>query len=179
MEKKVGLHEDFPVSGPAELGELTVRKSNRGIIIVFLIIFGVPIGCGIYAYIDAHFTSDIRMYQRNWGITIPGNFKKQYYISDFGGAGDGDTYEIYALEGTDTQEDASVLEEMSSQKNTETQNEIITILKRLKVDTQNYPNFSHDYQWKILNKSRRFKRLRLYILLDRKLSFIYFVQEIG
>ena len=50
-----------------------MRKSNRGIILVFLIILGIPIGCGIYAY----FTSDGKMYTRNWGIVIPDNFKKQ------------------------------------------------------------------------------------------------------
>ncbi|QAT51072.1 hypothetical protein EQM14_15565 [Caproiciproducens sp. NJN-50] len=149
-----------------------MRKSNRGIVIIFLIILGIPLGFFLYGY----FTADTRMYQETWGLIIPSNFKKQYSVSEFGGTGDGETYEIYALKGTDTQEDALVLKGMSSQKNTEIQEQIITILKTLKVDTQRYPDFSHDYQWKVFKKSDR--QTKIYILFDKKLSLIYLVQNI-
>ncbi|MVB09425.1 hypothetical protein CAFE_00810 [Caprobacter fermentans] len=148
-----------------------MQKSNRGIILVFLIILGVPLGFFLYGY----FTSDTRMYQ-DWGFIVPSNFKKQYSVSETGGTGDRETYEIYALNGTDTQGDAPFLEKMSSQKSTEMQEQMIAILKILDVDTQKYPNFSHDYQWKVLNKS--YSQTKLYIVFDTKLSLIYLVQDI-
>lgn len=149
-----------------------MRKSNRGIIIVFLIILGVPLGLFLYGY----FTADTTMYQETWGLIIPSNFKKQYSVSEVGGTGDRETYEIYALNGMKTQEDVPFLEKMSSQKSSENQEQMIAILKMLEVDTQKYPNFSHDYQWKVLNKS--YSHTELYILLDTKMSLIYFIQDI-
>lgn len=101
---------------------------------------------------------------------------REYSVSEIGGTGDRETYEIYALDGLYMQEDAPFLEEMSSQKDKEMQDQTITILKTLKVDTQKYPNFPNDYQWQVLNKS--YSQTKLYILFDKKLSLIYLVQDI-
>lgn len=147
-----------------------MRKNSRGIFIVLLVMILVLSGLLI---LRRYSSADAEMYRNNWNITIPKNLKRQYYTSSFGGgAHDGESYAIYGLKDEYTWEDASVLEGVSSRKNPEMQNEVVTIIKSLKADTKNYPDFSHDYQWKILYSGSD----RLYILYDTKLSCLYFVQ---
>ena len=56
------------------------------------------------------------------------------------------------------------------------QNDITAILKKLKVDNLRYPDFSHDYKWKIISMDSD-TRNKLYIICDTKMSLIYLVQD--
>lgn len=57
------------------------------------------------------------------------------------------------------------------------QNDIITILKRLKIEIQKHPDFSHEYKWKIIAKCGD-DNDKLYMIYDIESSFAYFIEEI-
>lgn len=126
-------------------------------------------------YYNFYYT-DTNIYKDNWNVILPGNLKKQYYISDFGFTGDGESFTIYKIQNGYTKEDVSFFEGASSQKNMEMQDEIIRILGSLKVEKQKYPSFSHDYHWKIISMKSD-PRNKLYILYDTEASLVYFIQN--
>lgn len=144
----------------------------KAFIILLIVLF---VWCIAGYFYNAYYTS-AKIYKNNWNVILPGNLKKQYYISDFGGGtGDGVSFAIHKLQDGYTQEDSSFFEGASFEKNTEMQDEIKRILGSLKVDDQKYPNFSHNYQWKTIYKHGCDK---LYILYDTELSLVYFIQVI-
>jgi hypothetical protein len=148
-----------------------VRKTKKTVAIVISVI--LLIALGLYIAGDIYYHEAARMYERNWHIVLPNDLKKQYDISSFGALGDGSSYTIYGLK---KDEYAPFLEGTSSQKNTTMQSDVIEILNSLKADKQKYPDFSHNYKWKILSMDSD-NRDKLYIVYDMESSFVYFVQD--
>lgn len=143
---------------------------KKSIISLIILIFLACIG--LFLYRDFYSTGR-KMYSKHWGITVPRDFKTQYYITSFGmGAHDGESYEIFTSQTQYQQENECLTKEMSSEKDMGMQNEVITILKSLKVNTEEYPTFSNDLQWKILISGNN----RLYILHDSQSLSWYVVQ---
>lgn len=145
------------------------QKAKKIMIIALGAILFISVG-GYIAW-NFYFT-DARILKEHWNITLPNYIEKQYNISSFGALGDGSSYTIYKLD----RADSSFLGNMSSQKNTTMQNNATDILKKLKVDTQRYPDFSHDYNWKIMSMDSD-DRNKLYIVYDTKISLVYLIQD--
>ena len=144
----------------------------KKLIIAVLSAFAILAGC---AGCHAIFPTTAEVYKEKWGITLPDNLEKQYDVSEYGGTGDGWEYEIFSFKNNEP--DLSFLSDMSSQKNDEIQNKITDILKEVKADGKQYPDFSHSYEWKILTNKKNIKD-KLYIMYDKDTLLLYFVQDI-
>ena len=145
---------------------LYIKKVLFAVLSAFVIIAGCD-GCHII------FPTTAEVYKNNWGITLPDNLEKQYDVSEYGGTGDGWEYEIFSFK--NNKSEVSFLSDMSSQKNDEMQNGVTDILKEVKADEQQYPNFSHNYEWKTITNKKNDK---LYIIYDEDTFLLYFVQDI-
>lgn len=150
-------------------------KKAKNIIILILVaiiffILGFYTACKLYI-------TDATMLQ-DWNITLPGDLKKQFDISSpLGPHGEHSRYIIYKSENGNAPLDTTFLQGTSSQKNTQMQNDVNAILKRLKIEAQKYPNFSHEYKWKIITKYDD-DNDKLYEIFDTESSFAYFIEEI-
>lgn len=145
------------------------QKAKKAITIIVIAFLFVCIG-GCLAW-KMYFT-DARILKEHWNIILPNNIEKQYDISSYGALGDGSGFIVYKSE----DDAASFLGEMSSQKNVAMQDKVMAILKKLKVDQFRYPDFSHDYSWRILSMNSD-ARNKLYIIYDKRISLIYLIQD--
>lgn len=144
------------------------QKTRKIMIIILSTILFIAIG-GYIAW-NMYFT-DARMLKEHWNIVLPDNIEKQYDISSFGALGDGSSYTIYKLSG-----DSLFQDKMSSERNITMQDNVIDILKKLKVDKLHYPDFSHAYKWKVISMESD-TRNKLYVICDTKMSLIYLIQD--
>ena len=147
-----------------------MSKKQKIIVIVFLGI--LLISLGLYIAGNLYYT-DARIYEENWKISLPEGLKKQYGAKEDDPRGKVCRYTIFVLK----EKDAPFLKGASSQKNILMQNDVIEILRILRVDKQKYPNFSHDYKWKILYRDSN-NIDKLYIIYDMESSFVYFLQDL-
>ena len=143
---------------------------KKGKVLAIVISAVVLVAAGFY-FVGNKYYSDSRIIKEQWHLTLPGDAKKQYYISSQGALGDGSTYTVYQSK------DISFLGKMSSLKNTKMQNSISEILRNLHVDSDKYPNFSHPYEWKILSMKDD-NRNKLYAVYDTQASLLYLVQDL-
>jgi hypothetical protein len=139
----------------------------RGILIVLSVILLAALG--LY-FLGSSYHAD--MYKEKWNIMLPNDLKKQYSAQDTGFTGDGIRYKIFKLGETAP----SFLDSSSSEKNAEMEADVNKALAWLKVDKNNYPNFSHDYRWMITTDNGGLDKM--YIIYDPESSLSYFLEII-
>lgn len=89
--------------------------------------------------------------------------------SPTGPNGDGYEFTIYRIKG----DKFPILSDANSQKENFIESQVISILYELNTDRNQYPNFSHQYKWKVLTSYSN----TLYIIYDSELSLVYIVQS--
>lgn len=146
------------------------RTRNIILLIVAAVLFFI---LGFYTCYKLYFTDSVSF--QNWNLTLPVDLKKQYRITSFGALGDGAGFTVFSL--SDKNEAASLMEGLSSQKNPQLENDVLRILGKLKVESQKYPDFSHNYLWKIRTMESD-SRNKLYILYEPESSLLYYVEDI-
>jgi hypothetical protein len=124
---------------------------------------------GIY-YLNTSYSTDA--YKHKWNIMLPDDLKKQYSAQDIGFTGDGLRYNIFKL-GKNV---PSFIDSSSTEKNAEMEADVNKALAVLKIDKNNYPNFSHNYRWMIPTDNGGLDKM--YIIYDPEADLVYFLESI-
>jgi len=148
----------------------TRKKLNRVIVVsVIIIIFLVICTIGLYKYI-CNFMTTSKMFELNWGIILPNDFKEEYYI-DTGVSfhGDGQRYSIF--------KGNHFMTSLETERNEELENEISNLYVSLNIPKENQIDFSHPYSWtKIFQKEDH--RNYIYCIFDAEIHTFYFYENI-
>lgn len=137
---------------------------------LFVILAAIAVVLGLYVAGNWYF-SDKKDLKSNWNIVLPKNMQEEYSTHgeiDF--QGHGTRYTVFKIQNFD----ASLLKGMSSTKDSVTEESVNALLRSIDADKNKYPCFTNAYQWKILSRYT----YKLYIILDKKSSLLYFVQDI-
>lgn len=153
------------------------RKHRRNIIVtilVVLIILGIIAGGVIYNYIkESNIYSNI--IKLSWGIELSKDYD-ELYSADSGESflGDGQRYHVFKFKDVkDSNIDKSL--NFKNDKNEVLEIEIRSILKKLDVSEENYPDFNKEYSYyyKIDEDSSK-----LYMLNFKDSNTLYIVEDI-
>jgi hypothetical protein len=159
------------------------KKIIKSVFIVIAIVSGFIIAGNIY---NSNYYTDTRIYERTWDIKLPSNMKLIYSTKTKESfSGDGYRFTVYRLNNSDD----PFLSDAIVKDNDALQNKITSILSLLGAEKEQYPNFSHKCLWIILsrhpvpdNMGEKVGDINgffdyLYIIFDKELSQVYFLQE--
>jgi len=135
------------------------------IIVILLVAFCI----GLYKYM-CNYMNTAKTFELNWGITLPNDFKEEYYI-DTGASfhGDGKRYSIF--------KGSNFMTSLKEEKNSELENEIYDLYDSLNVPKENQINFSHQYSWiRIFQKDD--DRNYIYCIFDKETNKFYFYENL-
>lgn len=160
-----------------EIKELMKRKYRRNIIVsisVVLIIFGTIVVGFIYNYItERNIYSNI--IKANWGIELSKDYD-ELYSADSGESflGDGARYHIFKFKDI---KDSNIDKSLNFKNNKDEilEIDIKSILKKLNVSQENYPDFNKEYSYYFETKGDLSK---LYMMKFKESNTLYIVEDI-
>ncbi len=148
-----------------------MKKSTKIILIILIIaVIAVAIPTGMYVAGNYYFT-DARIYEEYWNINLPRTVKEAFSKkSETGFNGDGLSYTVFKY----ADSSADFTKNFKKEKNTDMENEVLSILSALSVEKVNSPDFSHRYSWLQQDKEGGDK---LYMIYDLDTKKLYVVQQ--
>lgn len=145
-------------------------KSNKLIVsLLVVIVLLVAFSIGFYKYM-CNYKSTAKTFELNWGITLPNDFKEEYYI-DTGASfhGDGQRYSIFTGN--------NFLTSLKEENNEKLESEISNLYIVLNVPKENQIDFSHQYSWTKIYQEND-KSSYIYCILDKEINKFYFYENI-
>ncbi len=148
----------------------TRKKLKKAMMLSLIIIAGLVVfSIGLYKYM-CNYMNTAKTFELNWGITLPNDFKEEYYI-DTGASfhGDGKRYSVF--------KGNSFLTTLETGKNEELESEISNLYISLNIPKENQIDFSHQYSWtKIFQKDD--ERNYIYCIFDKEINKFYFYENL-